>query len=92
MTSASHFQRAIADMAKRYSREQTLMLSVIHTHGMQAARDHLGSKQQQSRIGPTSWLGQQRRNVSTRLVITEQETDGDCSLAKRFAADTMFPI
>ncbi|OSX64633.1 hypothetical protein POSPLADRAFT_1053441 [Postia placenta MAD-698-R-SB12] len=50
----TRLKRAIADMAKRYSREQTLMLSVIHTHAGWVNKDEI--------------------------------------LAKRFAADTMFPI
>ena len=52
----------MAEMTKRYQREQALMLSIIHGHGMDVVRGHLG-KQQQGRPGPTSWLGQQRKNV-----------------------------
>jgi protein HOOK3 len=52
----------MAEMTKRYQREQALMLSIIHSHGMDVARNHL-AKQQQNRTGPNSWLGQQRRNV-----------------------------
>jgi len=61
------YKRLLADQTKRYAREQTLMLSIIHGFGMQNARDHLGNKQQQSRSGPTSWLGQQRRNLGQTL-------------------------
>ncbi|KAH9951485.1 HOOK-domain-containing protein [Amylocystis lapponica] len=58
-------KRQRADLITRYRREQTLMLSIIHTTGMKMARDHLGS--QQSRPGPTSWLGQQRKNLGQTL-------------------------
>ena len=51
-------------MTKRYQREQALMLSMIHGHGMHVARDHLGKQTQPTRQGPSSWLGQQRRTVS----------------------------
>ena len=54
----------MTEMTKRYQREQALMLSIIHSHGMDVARNHL-AKHQQHRSGPTSWLGQQRRNVSS---------------------------
>ncbi|EKM55760.1 uncharacterized protein PHACADRAFT_94105 [Phanerochaete carnosa HHB-10118-sp] len=54
-------ERLMAEMTKRYQREQALMLSIIHSHGMDVARGHLAKQQ---RTGPTSWLGQQRRNVS----------------------------
>lgn len=57
----------MSDMAKRYQREQALMLSIIHGYGMDIARNHLGKQMQQSRAVPTSWLGQQRRNVSMPL-------------------------
>ena len=43
------------------------MLSVIHNSGMYTARDQLGYAKQQSQPGPTSWLKQQRQNVSTLL-------------------------
>ncbi len=43
------------------------MLSVIHTSGMHTARDQLGYAKQQSQPGPTSWLKQQRQNVSISL-------------------------
>ncbi|EMD38684.1 hypothetical protein CERSUDRAFT_123230 [Gelatoporia subvermispora B] len=60
-------KRLMSDMTTRYRREQTLMLSVIHTMGMKTARDHLGSSQSQSRPNPTSWLGQQRKNLGPAL-------------------------
>lgn len=52
------------ESTKRYRREQELMLSVIQSQGMQINRAHLGEPQRQARPGPTSWLGQQRKNVS----------------------------
>ncbi|OCH95271.1 HOOK-domain-containing protein [Obba rivulosa] len=60
-------KRLMSDMIARYRREQTLMLSIIHTMGMKTAREHLGNQQSQSRPNPTSWLGQQRRNLGTTL-------------------------
>jgi len=59
-------KRLMNEMITRYRREQALMLSVIHNAGMKTARDHLGNPQQ-SRMGPTSWLPQQRRNLSQTL-------------------------
>src|ERR1700691_3703723 len=61
----STLQRLMSESTKRYRREQELMLSAIHSLGMRTARDHLGVAQQQNRPGPTSWLGQQRKNVSS---------------------------
>lgn len=56
----------MSESRRRYRREQELMLSAIHSLGMRTARDHLGvAQQQQNRPGPTSWLGQQRKNVSS---------------------------
>ncbi|KAI0948399.1 hypothetical protein AcV7_009155 [Taiwanofungus camphoratus] len=63
----TRYKRLMSEQIIRYRREQTLMLSVIHNMGMQTARDHLGAKQQQSRPGPTSWLGQQRKNLGQTL-------------------------
>ena len=40
------------------------MLSAYHHYGMRVARDHLGDPQK-ARSGPTSWLAQQRKNVSS---------------------------
>ncbi|EPT01820.1 hypothetical protein FOMPIDRAFT_146747 [Fomitopsis schrenkii] len=62
----ARLKRLIAEQTKRYAREQTLMLSIIHDIGLRNARDALGSKQQQMR-GPTSWLGQQRKNLGQTL-------------------------
>lgn len=53
----------MSEMTKRYQREQALMLSIIHGYGMSIARNQLGSQTQTTRPEPTSWLGQQRRNV-----------------------------
>lgn len=58
-------ERLMSEMTKRYQREQALMLSIIHNHGMDVMRNHLAKQQQ--RPGPTSWLGQQRRNLGQTL-------------------------
>ncbi|KIM87652.1 hypothetical protein PILCRDRAFT_815228 [Piloderma croceum F 1598] len=63
----SRQKRLMSESTKRYRREQELMLSAIHSLGMRTARDHLGVAQQQNRPGPTSWLGQQRKNHSQTL-------------------------
>ncbi|KZT66817.1 HOOK-domain-containing protein [Daedalea quercina L-15889] len=62
----ARLKRLIAEQTKRYAREQTLMLSIIHDRGIGVSRDALGSKQQQVR-GPASWLGQQRKNLGQTL-------------------------
>ena len=62
-------QRLLSDATQRYRREQTLMLGAIHNMGMRTARDQLGSAKQQSRPEPTSWLKQQRQNVSLPLPL-----------------------
>lgn len=67
-------------MTTRYRREQSLMLSTMHNMGMKTARDHLGSLQQQPRAVPTSWLGQQRKNVRAF-----------CRYIVRCLTDTYFP-
>ncbi|KAF7796540.1 hypothetical protein EIP86_007720 [Pleurotus ostreatoroseus] len=59
--------RLMTDMAKRYQREQALMLSIIHGYGMDVARGHMVKQTQQSRPAPASWLGQQRKNLSQTL-------------------------
>ncbi|KAI0811036.1 HOOK-domain-containing protein [Irpex lacteus] len=59
-------ERLMSDMTKRYQREQALMLSIIHGYGMSLVRNQLGK--QGSRPDPSSWLGQQRKNVSDRCV------------------------
>lgn len=58
------FQKAIQEMQVRYDREQRLMLSYVHNIGEQRAREHLASQNIQQKFGPTSWLAQQRRDVS----------------------------
>ncbi|KAI0332098.1 HOOK-domain-containing protein [Cubamyces sp. BRFM 1775] len=60
-------KRLLSDATQRYRREQTLMLSVIHTMSMRTVRDQLGSGKQQSRPEPTSWLKQQRQNLGPML-------------------------
>ncbi|KAH9946359.1 HOOK-domain-containing protein [Epithele typhae] len=46
--------RLHSEATTRYSREQTLMLSIIHSQGMRTARDQLGFAKQQTRPEPTS--------------------------------------
>ncbi|KAH9901630.1 HOOK-domain-containing protein [Cubamyces lactineus] len=60
-------KRLLSDATQRYRREQTLMLSVIHTMSMRTVRDQLGSGKQQGRPEPTSWLKQQRQNLGPML-------------------------
>ena len=54
---------------KRYRKEQELMLSALHDVGMPRVRDHLGAvpPKQSGHPGPTSWLAQQRKNVSADI-------------------------
>ncbi|KAI9509946.1 HOOK-domain-containing protein [Russula earlei] len=58
------YQRLLNEAHQRYGREQELLLSAIHGLGMHAARDPFGRSRQQGRALPTSWLGQQRQNLS----------------------------
>ncbi|ETW85647.1 hypothetical protein HETIRDRAFT_379686 [Heterobasidion irregulare TC 32-1] len=60
-------KRLLKEANIRYRKEQELLLGAVHNLGMRAARDHLGHPQQQGRLGPTSWLGQQRRNFGSSL-------------------------
>jgi len=60
-------KRLMNESVKRYRREQQLMLSMIHSLGMRTARGHLGEPQRQTRTEPTSWLGQQRKNLGQTL-------------------------
>ena len=58
-------QRLLNEAHQRYRKEQELLLGAIHSLGMHTARDPFGrSSRQQGRALPTSWLGQQRQNVS----------------------------
>ena len=61
----SDSQRERFEQTMCYRREQEQMLGIIHVYGMMIMRGHLGSSQAQNRPGPTSWLGQQRRNVGS---------------------------
>ncbi|PCH38730.1 HOOK-domain-containing protein [Wolfiporia cocos MD-104 SS10] len=61
------YKRRYYEQAKRFSAEQTLMLSIIHKMGMSSLRNHLSPKQQQARAAPQSWLGQQRKNLGSSL-------------------------
>ncbi|KAF8275193.1 HOOK-domain-containing protein [Lactarius quietus] len=67
-------ERLLSEAHHRYRREQELLLSAVHNLGMYTARDPFGRSHQQSRVSPTSWLGQQRQNVriTMRLLITHR--------------------
>lgn len=47
-------------LTKRYRREQEMMMSYIHNHGMLRARNSLGPAAQ-VKADPASWLPQQRK-------------------------------
>jgi hypothetical protein len=64
LTSDPAAQRLLNEAHQRYRKEQELLLSAIHGLGMHTARDPFGRSHQQGRALPTSWLGQQRQNVS----------------------------
>jgi hypothetical protein len=56
----------MTEAEQRYRKEQELMLSHLHVFGMKLAKQHLGAPDKGGRsgaAGPSSWLGQQRRNV-----------------------------
>jgi len=58
-------QRLLNEAHQRYRKEQELLLGAIHSLGMHTVRDPFGrSHHQQGRALSTSWLGQQRQNVS----------------------------
>jgi len=61
------YQRLLSEAHQRYRKEQELLLSAIHSLGMQTARDPFQRSHQQGRAIPTSWLGQQRQNRSPLL-------------------------
>ncbi|KAF8606523.1 hypothetical protein BDV93DRAFT_347797 [Ceratobasidium sp. AG-I] len=58
-------KRLLREATQRYQQEQTLMLGIIQRHGMNATRGHL--RQSQQRNAPSSWLGQQRKNIGQSL-------------------------
>jgi hypothetical protein len=70
-----HTQRFASELMKQYRKEQELMLGALHEFGMHRTREHLGSasgKQQllhQGRSEPSSWLAQQRKNVSLLIFV-----------------------
>ncbi|CAE6465817.1 unnamed protein product [Rhizoctonia solani] len=59
------YKRLLREAVQRYQQEQTLMLGIIQRHGMNVARGHL---KQPQRAAPSSWLGQQRKNIGQPLV------------------------
>ena len=60
-----------AESKRRYRKEQELILGALHDLGMLRTRDHLGTlPNKQGRSGPnSSWLAQQRKNVSLPMSI-----------------------
>ncbi|KAG8811256.1 hypothetical protein FRC17_002555 [Serendipita sp. 399] len=61
-------KRSMSEAEQRYRREQELMLGHIHAQGMIMTRQHLAAQQKSSGTGgPSSWLGQQRRNLGQSL-------------------------
>lgn len=62
-------------MTKRYQREQALLLSIIHGYGMPIVRNQLGKSSQTGRPEPSSWLGQQRKNVSLLILTRNVSTN-----------------
>ncbi|KAH7341569.1 HOOK protein-domain-containing protein [Rhizoctonia solani] len=58
------YKRLLREAVQRYQQEQTLMLSIIQRHGMNVTRGHL---KQPQRAAPSSWLGQQRKNIGQSL-------------------------
>ncbi|KAI9446612.1 HOOK-domain-containing protein [Lactarius indigo] len=60
-------ERLLSEAHHRYRREQELLLGAVHGLGMHTARDPFGRSHQPSRTSPTSWLGQQRQNLSPLL-------------------------
>ena len=89
MLLTSILQRLLSDATNRYRREQVLILSVIHNSGMHTARDQLGYAKQQSQPGPTSWLKQQRQNVSTLLHPVDRDAHWSHYSARTYAAAMM---
>ncbi|CAE6375269.1 unnamed protein product [Rhizoctonia solani] len=59
------YKRLLKEAVQRYQQEQTLMLGIIQRHGMNVTRGHL---KQPQRAAPSSWLGQQRKNIGQSLV------------------------
>ncbi|KIM31999.1 hypothetical protein M408DRAFT_64288 [Serendipita vermifera MAFF 305830] len=64
----ARLKRLASEAEQRYRREQEAMLGHLHSYGMKVTRQHLASQQKGgtsgAAAGPSSWLGQQRRNVS----------------------------
>ncbi|KAH8108457.1 HOOK-domain-containing protein [Phellopilus nigrolimitatus] len=62
------YKKTIEDTQARYDREQRLMLDLMQRLGEQRAVEHLATQSQQQKFGPSSWLGQQRRNLGGSLL------------------------
>ncbi|KAH7906479.1 HOOK-domain-containing protein [Hygrophoropsis aurantiaca] len=57
----------LAEARKRYQFEQELMVSALHSHGMDRLRNPMGIPLK-GRPAPTAWLGQQRKNLGQVLL------------------------
>ncbi|KAG8733870.1 hypothetical protein FRC11_001080 [Ceratobasidium sp. 423] len=70
------YKRLLGEAVQRYQQEQTLMLSIIQRHGMNVTRGHL---KQPQRAAPSSWLGQQRKNIGQSLCppLQLQQSNGE---------------
>ncbi|KAI0028523.1 HOOK-domain-containing protein [Vararia minispora EC-137] len=60
-------RRNLIETKQRYRKEQELVLSHVHATAMAGVRDQLGRLAAPVRGVPTSWLGQQRRNLGPVL-------------------------
>ncbi|CAG7854040.1 Protein Hook homolog 3 Short=h-hook3; Short=hHK3 [Serendipita indica DSM 11827] len=64
----TRLKRLMAEAELRYRREQELMLGHIHAQGMAITKQHLAAQQKGAGGGgPSSWLGQQRKNLGQSL-------------------------
>ncbi|KAH7927726.1 HOOK-domain-containing protein [Leucogyrophana mollusca] len=59
-------KRLLVEARKRYQVEQELMVSAIHSFGMDRLRNPMGMPSK-GRPVPTAWLGQQRKNLGQVL-------------------------
>ncbi|EGN96139.1 hypothetical protein SERLA73DRAFT_185718 [Serpula lacrymans var. lacrymans S7.3] len=60
-------KRLHAESTQRYRREYELVLSALHRLGMERLRNPMGAPASHARAAPTSWLGQQRKNLGPTL-------------------------
>lgn len=62
-------QKSIKDMQVRYGREQDTMLRTLAEFGRQRAAQFVAQEGSQLKLGPSSWLAQQRRKVHRSLQL-----------------------